>query len=139
VIALRKDRPFEELAGRAREHKRDAGLCVVKRCRCQRRPGRSLCERHKKQLSRFRNPERYAYDNLRRSAQMRGIRFEMSFEEWLHFIDSTDYVVELRGCKPGSLTVDRIDSSRGYTPDNIRPLEFLENSKRGPALSVDPF
>ena len=69
----------------------------------------------------------YAYHNLKRSARKRGIKFELSFEDFCEFCAITGYL-EQRGQDPDSLTIDRIKSDQPYRTGNIRILTHAENS-----------
>lgn len=110
--------------------KASKGLCLTARCLNRAATACHYCHKCRKRKYREAHPERYAYENLRRSAQLRRIAFLLTFEQWLEFIQTTEYDPARRGCHEGALTVDRIDSSRGYESGNIRPLEFMENSTR---------
>lgn len=113
------------------EGKHRRGLCVTRHCRKAHAPGRRRCYKCDKALYRLRNPVRYAFENLRRSANLRGIGFALSFEDFQDFCAASDYDPERRGCRPGALTVERVDPLRPYEPGNLRCLEFMENSAKG--------
>lgn len=111
------------------KRKKAKGGCLTPYCRNRAAPQRKFCHKCNKRAYRQRHPDRYAYENLRRSAQLRDIPFLLTFEEFTDFVAKTEYDPEKRGCSEGCCTVDRIDPSRGYEVGNIRPMEFLENSR----------
>lgn len=117
--------------------KRARGLCQVLRCGNPVAKGRRICERHKKQLYRARNPWRYAWENLKRSAQLRGKVFALTPEEFREELEPLGYDPTRRGCREGFLTVERVDPLCGYVPGNIRPMEFMENSRKGARADRD--
>jgi hypothetical protein len=80
------------------------------------------------------NPILAMYTTLKCNAKRRGKDFTLTFEEWDQFVKEHK-MLENRGTEPQSLTVDRIDPTRGYSIDNIRPLSHIENSTR----QDDPF
>ena len=96
-----------------------------------------------------RNPEYYLYDTLRWHARCRRKVFTLTFEQFQAFCAKTGYA-QRKGTEPESLTIDRIESARGYEADNIRVLTPAANSWRRDApapeasaadmaMGVDPF
>lgn len=57
---------------------------------------------------------------------MRGIDFLLTFEEFQEFDRATNYVARM-GSGPDNLTIDRIDSRKGYEVGNIRALTYEDN------------
>lgn len=80
-------------------------------------------------MRRFRakNPDKAAYYALKYNAKRRNKPFELTFEQFKEFCDTTGYV-EGRGKNRDSLTIDRIDRHKGYTVDNIQIMSHFENS-----------
>lgn len=67
---------------------------------------------------------------LKWSAHLRGIAWELSFEDFCSFNDVTGYV-ERKGLNGDSLTIDRIREDGPYCLDNIQPLSRSFNSTKG--------
>ena len=114
-----------------KEGKRKRGLCVTYRCQrkttlAARSQRQQRCNTCKSRLFRLRNPDQYAYFNLKASAAKRGIGFNWAFEDFLEFCAITDYV-ELRGKDPHSLSIDRIDNSKPYQLGNVRIMTYADN------------
>lgn len=111
--------------------KRAKGLCSVYRCtRSARSPTKSQtfshCHTCCSRLFRLRNPDKYAYGNLRSSARKRGIEFNLTFEEFWGFVAGTDYVAR-RGKGDTDLSIDRIRTNEGYKLGNLRIMRYLDN------------
>lgn len=81
--------------------------------------------RHKKA-----NPLRYHYDLFRQNAKTHGKDFDLTFKEYCDFA-LEHKLLDNKGRKKTSLTVDRINSAIGYTADNIQILTLQENSRKG--------
>jgi hypothetical protein len=64
------------------------------------------------------------------SARRRGLPFTLTLEEFMGFLEGTEFL-QRQGRKPDSLSVDRIDVSRGYEADNIQLMALGENSMKG--------
>jgi len=96
-------------------------LCITKFCRNDRVKNRKLC--HKCKLLRYRtdNPIRYAYRNVADRANKYGYDFSLSFDEFKAFCDKTGYL-KTKGSGGDDMSIDRIDSSKGYSADNIQIL-----------------
>ena len=92
-----------------------------------RRHGR-LCRKCKEARYKAAHPYAYSLNKLRNNAKRRGIAFDLTLEEWIMFCDLTGYV---HACGRGadSLSVDRIDASKGYSLDNIRAVTLAENTR----------
>lgn len=88
---------------------------------CWKCKSRRLVEKH---------PVTYVLNMLRHSARKRGIPFTITKEQFTKFCQETGYL-EMRGKKPDSLTIDRIDPNDGYHIHNIRVLPHAENSAQG--------
>lgn len=115
-----------------RNRKQSRGLCVTYRCRrrvtlAARSHGMYRCNTCNSRLYRIQHPDRYAYHNVRRSAQMRGIGFEWAFEDFQEFCATTGYL-EMKGTTPDSLTIDRIRNYESYRVGNVRIMTHADNS-----------
>lgn len=58
-----------------------------------------------------------------------GIPWEITLEEFTIFAKQTYYLTK-KGNEPGSLTIDRIDSAKGYVTGNIRAVTRIENVEK---------
>lgn len=84
------------------------------------------CPVCRSRLSRLNAPARYAYNMVKESARKRDIPFLLSFDEFQAFCRRTGYL-EKKGRNKESMTIDRIDSSKPYQADNIRPMSWIDN------------
>jgi hypothetical protein len=109
--------------------KKSRGICVTAHCRRRAARHKNYCHTCRSRQYRKRHPIRYAYFTVKTHAKTRGIEFNITFKEFEAFCLKTNYHL-LRGNMPGSLTIDRRDSSQGYHVDNIRTLSHQENSTR---------
>ena len=103
------------------------GLCATKFCRNRRLTGRLLCAKCRSRVYKQRHPLKYHFNLLRCNAKTRGKTFSLTFDQYYGFCEQTG-LHENRGVNPFSLTIDRIDSSKGYHADNIRALTHYANS-----------
>jgi hypothetical protein len=101
--------------------------CLTWGCRNPRVHQRTICHRCKMRKWRARNPMRSAYRALRDHAVARGIEFTISYEEFREFALHSEYI-EKKGPGGCHLTVDRVDNTLGYLPNNIQPMTRSENS-----------
>jgi len=116
------------------------GVCKHSGCKNPCRIGKSDCNTCKTRKGRLANKVRYAYEMVKRSAAKRLIPFNLSYDEFVEFDKKTGYVDRM-GRSPDDLTIDRIDSARGYEVGNIRALTYTQNvSKKleGLELPCDP-
>lgn len=112
------------------------GLCIVKNCRhkcVKKRWGGNLClcAKHRQQRWRAKNPKQAAYRALKDHAAARGIPFSLSVEYFMGLTDAVgfwDHGAESRG---QTLTLDRIVSSVGYHPGNVRIITVDVNQVKG--------
>ena len=103
----------------------------MKTCKCGKTAakGRSKCYPCIDLAFKTKNPEKYAYKNLKHNAKNRGKEFAITFEEFKEFCFKTEYI-KGKGKSCESLSIDRIDNEKGYTIDNIRVLTLSDNSKK---------
>lgn len=88
-----------------------------------------FCWRCRFKIRMEKNPLRYWFGSLRRTAKRRGKEFSLTFEQYKEFAERTDYA-RLKGKSSLSLSVDRIDNSKGYSADNIQCLTIRENVRK---------
>lgn len=84
---------------------------------------------HSRRLKESR-PWTYVLNMLRHSARKRNLPFTLTVKSFKKWCDETRYL-ELRGNKPGDMTIDRRDWNDGYHIDNIRMMTHAENSLQG--------
>ena len=128
---------FKEVGIRTAARKRREGLCKHWGCNNQARYTKRDCETCHCRKKQLKHPVRYAFYNVRRSAKKRNIPFNLTFEQFQQFDEQTGYV-ESKGQDKESLTIDRIDSSKGYEINNIRALTMSENSAKKVEGMTDP-
>lgn len=121
---------FKPVSDATLARKKAAGQCRHFGCTNPVRGARatdcSTCASRKQRLG---NPVNYAYHMLKQSARKRHIEFKLTLEEFTRFDSLTGYV-ENMGRGDTNLTVDRIDSSKGYEMGNIRALTYEDNVSR---------
>lgn len=93
--------------------------CGKKSRWCPRCAYRRLAELH---------PVTCAFNNLRKRARQRGKTFTITREEFERLVVSSGWI-EKRGKTAKSLSIDRIDNSRGYEPGNLRVVTLATNSR----------
>jgi hypothetical protein len=84
---------------------------------------------------RQRNPKYFLHHSAKRRADGKGMEFNLSLDD-IPDIPATCPIALIpifarndgkRGPCDNSPTLDRVDSSKGYTPDNIRVISFRAN------------
>jgi hypothetical protein len=82
---------------------------------------------------------RRAFRNLKAHAKARRKAFRLTFSEFEEVAVSGGYATG-RGRSRDGLTIDRIDSRKGYEPTNIRVLTNSENARlaRWEQLGMQP-
>jgi hypothetical protein len=128
---------FKEVAPRTLARKRRAGQCKHWGCNNPSRYSGRDCETCKARKARAKNMTYYAFTQVKSSAGKRDIPFELTYDEFKEFDLQTNYV-ESKGRESESLTIDRIDSSLGYTIDNIRTLTWSQNCAKLVEGMTDP-
>ena len=128
---------FKEVGPRSSARKMREGICKHWGCTNPKRENRWDCETCKSRKHRINNPERYAFQQVKRSADMREIPFKLTFEEFLEFDRQTGYVAS-KGTGAESLTIDRKDDSKGYEKGNIRALTWDANCAKRVKGMTDP-
>ena len=87
---------------------------------------------------RSKNPLRYVWQNLKHNAKRRGKVFTLTFEQWVGFLSTNNYMEE-RGRTAEGLTIDRRVNSQGYDLSNIQVLPNVDNASKGVNDDVCPF
>lgn len=104
--------------------------CSTPRCRNNRAKDRKCCNTCNSRKWRKKHPLRYCYNALKQNSKRRNKEFTLSFEEFTKFCYETKYLAK-KGQTKDSYTIDRKDSTKGYTFDNIQVLTLSENSRKG--------
>lgn len=105
------------------------GLCAVPFCRNSKSKKDPLCPRCRKQYDKVVDPVRYTYNALKNNAKRREKEFSISLEYFRQFCEDTGYM-NGKGRRPDALSIDRIDSSKGYIPGNIQVLTLSQNGAK---------
>lgn len=71
----------------------------------------------------------YFRNALKQNAKRRGKYFDLTLEEFKKFCIKHDYLAA-KGRKSFSMTIDREDTTKGYTANNIQPLSNANNVKK---------
>lgn len=115
------------------EDKNTSGICD----RCGTRPRAkqqgghlSHCWRCRTEIKKERQPLRYQFNILRKSAKRRNIPFRITFKEWCWWCNQTGYM-DKKGRGKGNMSVGRIDHSKGYSISNIQMEEYHFNTVKG--------
>ena len=104
-------------------------MCKVKHCRNghgKKKGG--LCDKHSAQWFKHKHRRRWAFNDLKGRAKRRGLAFDLTFDYYCGITDGAGYHEGRSTLERGeSLTVDRIDITRGYEHGNIRVITHSEN------------
>jgi hypothetical protein len=104
------------------------GTCCAHGCLTKATKDR-FCSKHRKRYTREVDPAAYYFEILRSNAKRRKKEFTLKLHEFREFCESTSYL-ELKGERPKSLTIDRINHIKGYSFDNIQVLTLSENVRK---------
>lgn len=88
-----------------------------------------FCARHRTVRFKEKFPLKYSFNKLKQRAKERGKAFSLTYAEYEGFAIKTDYA-RLKGKTSLSLSIDRVDNSRGYEAGNIAALTLRENSRK---------
>jgi len=102
--------------------------CLTKGCKNETPKYRKICWKCKNRIYRENHPLHYEYLELRKRARRRGKGFTLTEDEFKQFCEMTNYLQE-KGIYKDNCSVDRIDSTKGYSFDNIRKVTVSVNSK----------
>jgi hypothetical protein len=103
-------------------------LCKTKRCRNPKPHWRRFCRKCQWRQLKERDPLRYSFYHLKNRAKQRGHEFSLTFDQYKDFALKTGYF-ERKGKTAESLSINRIDNSRGYHADNIEAVTLSYNSR----------
>ena len=105
--------------------------CATKKCRgyVTKSAHSPYCSKCRNRKWREKHPLHYSYKNLRTRAKQRGKDFTLTREEYIAFAIKTDYA-RLKGKTSLSLSIDRVDDTKGYHADNIAAITLRENSRK---------
>ena len=103
------------------------GRCAVKNCsnRCKGK----MCSTCRTRKSRLKDPERYAFNNLKNRAKQRGLIFTITLEQFRVWCVKVEYI-GFKGRSSESYTVDRIHNDLGYHIDNIQVMTKQDNIRK---------
>ena len=116
---------------------KDKSKCATRYCRNSARPAAKTCYKCNMRKFKETHPLEYCFNILRTNAKRRGKSFELTKEQFKIFCEETQYLTK-KGVTKRKLHIDRIDSSKGYSIDNIQILTCSENSRKG-AYEKHPF
>lgn len=112
--------------------------CITEDCSNDRAPQRRVCYKCRTREVRKRRPVLAAYYTLKANAKRRGKEFDLTLEQFEQFCHKTLYI-GYKGRTGTALSIDRVDSSKGYTMDNIVVLTNSENGAKGFREGNTPF
>lgn len=115
---------------RRERRKRERNLCIRKHCQRRPRRNRRVCDTCESREKFAKFPLLRLFHNLKSAARRRRIPFALPFAWFCAAATASGYATN-HGQSATALTVDRIDSRRGYVPDNIQFLTHAENSRKG--------
>lgn len=104
--------------------------CAEKHCRKKRAHHKRVCYSCAQKKYTNKSPIRQSYHNKKGNAKRDGHEFNLTFEQFEEFAIKVNLIGK-RGRTKESYTIDRIDSTKGYTIDNIARLSYSDNSKKG--------
>lgn len=108
--------------------------CATEFCR-NKADGQRYCEKCAKAKWRSDNPLKAAFHNLKTNAKRRGKEFSLTLADFEAFCFETNYISG-KGKSKTSLTIDRIDNTRGYHLDNLRVITNEENARKHTKILV---
>lgn len=105
------------------------GTCVAHSCTACAAPGRVHCYKHRSREYAQRRPLMYKFNAIRLNARRRGKEFTITFDYFERLAIESGYD-KLSGRKSESLTLDRIDESKGYVPGNVQVITNRANIRK---------
>ncbi|MDE2103690.1 MAG: hypothetical protein KGL39_41010 [Patescibacteria group bacterium] len=106
--------------------------CLTPRCRGKvnkKKEHSPYCSKCRRLRWKEKFPLHYSFSKLKFRAAERGKEFALTRDEYISFAIKTDYA-RMKGKTSLSLSIDRVDNSRGYSADNIRAITLQSNSRR---------
>ena len=110
--------------------KKDKNICCAYRCGNKRKAKDRFCPKHRHRYTKENNYISYAFHIWKSNCRRRGKENTVSLEEFKKFCEKTGYLSG-KGRRPESMTIDRIDSSKGYSIENMRILSLSQNASKG--------
>lgn len=105
-------------------------LCATRFCRNKHEERSPFCSRCAKKRWRAAHPVESALNGIRDRAKKKKLEFALTLEQFTQFCKDTGYL-NGKGNHMGDLNVHRRDHLKGYTIENIEPLEAIENRIQG--------
>lgn len=102
-------------------------LCQAHGCKNPPKQKDRLCARHAHIRYKNNNPVAYTYQMIKCNAKRRGHEFTITLEYFEQWAIDNEYM-ENKGRLATSMSIDRIDPSKGYVPGNLQPLSLSENT-----------
>jgi hypothetical protein len=112
--------------------------CATRYCRGVVTDYHAHCAKCRKIAYKQRHPERYAFYVLKNNARRRGKPFTLTMDDFKSLVETSGYMSG-RGRAGDCLSIDRIDSSMGYVPGNVRVISVSENSRKSNRDNYCPF
>lgn len=103
--------------------------CAKRGCKKAAGSKKAMCSKHHAREFAKKYPLKYSFNNLRNRARQRRIEFNLTYEQYERFCLETGYDKK-KGRRAGSLTIDRIDVTKGYAPGNLQVLTKSDNSAK---------
>lgn len=112
------------------EKKKGTPTCCAYKCKRKKMPRNPFCSRHYWRHMKAVDIVRYTYHITKSNARVRRKEWNLTLEEFRKFCSESGYI-EGKGKLKNSLTIDRIDNSKGYTYSNIRVITLQQNASKG--------
>ncbi len=133
----KRDNPEKEKAYRKKRYKknRKKQIAYAKKWRKDNRARYLIGKKKQNKLARIKRPERYLFERTKSRAKEYNLEFNLTLSDIvipkncpilgipLFFTDQSDK----SNRNPNSPSIDRIDSTKGYTPDNIVIVSWRAN------------
>ncbi len=114
-----------------RARKKPKGKCLTRMCRNDAVHQRRFCAKCRSKHFKDAHPLKYFFNLARCHAVRRGFEFTLPFPEYARLAIAANWVLENRGRDAMCLSLDRIDSSKGYVSGNVRVCTISENASKG--------
>lgn len=96
---------------------------------CRNKSKHKVCSTCRSREWRQKNVERSSYLNLKHNSKRRGIKFEITFEQFTEFCYKHKYF-QGKGKTKESASLDRKIPHLGYTVDNLQILSLAANTSK---------
>lgn len=101
--------------------------CWTRGCKNEARKNNHYCGSCKVKKYRAKYPLKYIYDTIKMNAKRRRKEFTLTFNQFKEFCNKTGYD-KFKGKTADSLSIDRKDTTKGYTFDNIQAITLRDNT-----------